>query len=80
LTARSAGDAAPASEKGVLNSLSSKSGDERRSIAARLLEDGGLPLGLQLLDSADGDAALFKVASRVAAAAFGRAGLVGAGD
>ncbi len=42
-----------------------------------LLEDEGLPLGLQLLGGADRDAALFEVASWVAGDAFGRADLVG---
>ena len=43
-----------------------------------LLEDEGLPLGLQLLGGANRDAALFEVASWVAADAFGRPDLVGA--
>jgi Asp-tRNA(Asn)/Glu-tRNA(Gln) amidotransferase A subunit family amidase len=43
-----------------------------------LLEDEGLPLGLQLLGATDRDAALFEVASWVAGDAFGRADLVGA--
>ena len=44
-----------------------------------LLQDEGLPLGLQLLGATDRDAALFGVASWVARDAFGRADLVGAG-
>ena len=43
-----------------------------------LLEDDGMPLGLQLLGGANRDAALFEVAGWVAADAFGRADLVGA--
>ena len=43
-----------------------------------LLEDEGLPLGLQLLGGTDRDAALFEVAGWVAADAFGRTDLVGA--
>jgi Asp-tRNA(Asn)/Glu-tRNA(Gln) amidotransferase A subunit family amidase len=43
-----------------------------------LLEDEGLPLGLQLLGGMDRDAALFEVASWVAADGFGRSDLVGA--
>ena len=42
-----------------------------------LLQDEGLPLGLQLLGGTDRDAALFEVASWVARDAFGRADLVG---
>jgi len=42
-----------------------------------LLEDEGLPLGLQLLGATDRDAALFEVASWVAGDAFGRVDLVG---
>jgi Asp-tRNA(Asn)/Glu-tRNA(Gln) amidotransferase A subunit family amidase len=41
-----------------------------------LLEDEGLPLGLQLLGGANRDAALFEVAAWVAADAFGRPDLV----
>jgi Asp-tRNA(Asn)/Glu-tRNA(Gln) amidotransferase A subunit family amidase len=43
-----------------------------------LLEDEGLPLGLQLLGGANRDAALFEVASWVASDAFSRPDLVGA--
>jgi Asp-tRNA(Asn)/Glu-tRNA(Gln) amidotransferase A subunit family amidase len=43
-----------------------------------LLEDEGLPLGLQLLGATDRDAALFETASWVAGEAFGRRDLVGA--
>jgi Asp-tRNA(Asn)/Glu-tRNA(Gln) amidotransferase A subunit family amidase len=43
-----------------------------------LLQDEGLPLGLQLLGSIDRDAALFDIANWVAREAFGRADLVGA--
>ena len=43
-----------------------------------LLEDEGLPLGLQLLGRANHDAPLFEVASWVAGEAFGRPDLVGA--
>jgi Asp-tRNA(Asn)/Glu-tRNA(Gln) amidotransferase A subunit family amidase len=43
-----------------------------------LLEDEGLPLGLQLLGTTDRDAALFEVASFVAQDVFNRADLVGA--
>jgi Asp-tRNA(Asn)/Glu-tRNA(Gln) amidotransferase A subunit family amidase len=43
-----------------------------------LLQDEGLPLGLQLLGATGRDAALFEVAGWVAADAFGRADLVGA--
>ncbi len=43
-----------------------------------LLQDEGLPLGLQLLGATDRDAALFEVANWVARDAFGRADLVGA--
>jgi Asp-tRNA(Asn)/Glu-tRNA(Gln) amidotransferase A subunit family amidase len=43
-----------------------------------LLEDEGLPLGLQLLGGANRDSALFEVASWVAGDAFGRPDLVGA--
>jgi Asp-tRNA(Asn)/Glu-tRNA(Gln) amidotransferase A subunit family amidase len=43
-----------------------------------LLQDEGLPLGLQLLGTTDRDAALFDVANWVAREAFGRADLVGA--
>jgi Asp-tRNA(Asn)/Glu-tRNA(Gln) amidotransferase A subunit family amidase len=42
-----------------------------------LLEDEGLPLGLQLLGGADRDAALFEVAGWVAVDAYGRTDLVG---
>jgi Asp-tRNA(Asn)/Glu-tRNA(Gln) amidotransferase A subunit family amidase len=42
-----------------------------------LLEDEGLPLGLQLLGGADRDAALFEVAVWVAGDVFGRADLLG---
>jgi Asp-tRNA(Asn)/Glu-tRNA(Gln) amidotransferase A subunit family amidase len=42
-----------------------------------LLEDQGLPLGLQLLGSMDRDAALFEAASWIVGDAFGRADLVG---
>jgi Asp-tRNA(Asn)/Glu-tRNA(Gln) amidotransferase A subunit family amidase len=42
-----------------------------------LLQEGGLPLGLQLLCANGRDAALFEVAGCVAADAFGRADLVG---
>ena len=45
-----------------------------------LLEDEGLPLGLQLLGGTDRDAALVEVAAWVAADAFGRGDLVGATD
>ena len=45
-----------------------------------LLEDEGLPLGLQLLGGTDRDAALAEVAAWVAADAFGRVDLVGAAD
>jgi Asp-tRNA(Asn)/Glu-tRNA(Gln) amidotransferase A subunit family amidase len=45
-----------------------------------LLQDEGLPLGLQLLGATDRDAALFDVANWVARDAFGRADLVGAGS
>ena len=45
-----------------------------------LLEDEGLPLGLQLLGGTDRDAALVEVAAWVAADAFGRRDLVGAAD
>jgi hypothetical protein len=44
-----------------------------------LLQDEGLPLGLQLLGAIDRDAALFEVANWVARDAFDRADLVGAG-
>ena len=43
-----------------------------------LLQDEGLPLGLQLLGGAGRDAALFAVATWVAVDAFGRSDLVGA--
>jgi Asp-tRNA(Asn)/Glu-tRNA(Gln) amidotransferase A subunit family amidase len=43
-----------------------------------LLQDEGLPLGLQLLGATDRDAALFEVANWMARDAFGRADLVGA--
>ena len=43
-----------------------------------LLQDEGLPLGLQLLGATGRDAALFEVAGCVAVDAFGRADLVGA--
>jgi Asp-tRNA(Asn)/Glu-tRNA(Gln) amidotransferase A subunit family amidase len=43
-----------------------------------LLQDEGLPLGLQLLGATDRDAALFEVANWVVRDAFGRADLVGA--
>ena len=43
-----------------------------------LLQDEGLPLGLQLLGMTDRDAALFDVANWVASVAFGRTDLVGA--
>jgi Asp-tRNA(Asn)/Glu-tRNA(Gln) amidotransferase A subunit family amidase len=42
-----------------------------------LLQDEGLPLGLQLLGATDRDAALFDVANWVASDAFGRMDLVG---
>jgi Asp-tRNA(Asn)/Glu-tRNA(Gln) amidotransferase A subunit family amidase len=48
------------------------------AITIPLLEDEGLPLGLQLLGGTDRDAALFEVAAWVAADVFGRADLVGA--
>jgi len=47
------------------------------AITLPLLEDEGLPLGLQLLGGMDRDAALFEVASWVAADGFGRSDLVG---
>lgn len=47
------------------------------AITLPLLEDEGLPLGLQLLGWMNGDAALFEMASWVAADAFGRNDLVG---
>ena len=43
-----------------------------------LLEDEGLPLGLQLLGGANRDSALFEVAGWVAGDAFGQPDLVGA--
>jgi len=43
-----------------------------------LLQDEGLPLGLQLLGVTDRDAALFEVANWVVRDAFDRADLVGA--
>lgn len=43
-----------------------------------LLADEGLPLGLQLLGGANGDAALFEAACWVAGDAFGRTDLIGA--
>jgi Asp-tRNA(Asn)/Glu-tRNA(Gln) amidotransferase A subunit family amidase len=43
-----------------------------------LLEDEGMPLGLQLLGATDRDAALFEVATWISRDAFGRADLVGA--
>ena len=47
------------------------------AITLPLLEDEGLPLGLQLLGWMNGDASLFEVASWVASDAFGRSDLVG---
>jgi Asp-tRNA(Asn)/Glu-tRNA(Gln) amidotransferase A subunit family amidase len=47
------------------------------AITLPLLEDEGMPLGLQLLGNSDRDAALFEVAAWLAAEAFGRADLVG---
>ena len=47
------------------------------AITLPLLEDEGMPLGLQLLGGMDRDAALFEVAAWVTADAFGRADLVG---
>lgn len=47
------------------------------AITLPLLEDEGLPLGLQLLGSMDRDAGLFEVARWVADEAFGRSDLVG---
>ena len=48
------------------------------AITLPLLNDEGLPLGLQLLGATDRDAALFDVANWVARDAFDRADLVGA--
>lgn len=45
-----------------------------------LLEDAGLPLGLQLMGGAGRDAALFEVASWVVGDAWGRADLIGVAD
>jgi len=47
------------------------------AITLPLLEDEGLPLGLQLLGWMNGDASLFEVANWVASDAFGRSDLVG---
>jgi Asp-tRNA(Asn)/Glu-tRNA(Gln) amidotransferase A subunit family amidase len=68
----------------------SSTGDPAMNVAASLLgcpaltlpllEDEGLPLGLQLLGGADRDAALFEVAVWVADCAYGRADLIGAGS
>jgi Asp-tRNA(Asn)/Glu-tRNA(Gln) amidotransferase A subunit family amidase len=48
------------------------------ALTVPLLQDEGLPLGLQLLGATDRDAALFELASFVAQDVFGRADLVGA--
>ena len=48
------------------------------ALTVPLLEDEGLPLGLQLLGATDKDAALFGVATWVAREVFGRDDLVGA--
>jgi Asp-tRNA(Asn)/Glu-tRNA(Gln) amidotransferase A subunit family amidase len=48
------------------------------AITIPLLEDEGLPLGLQLLGGTDHDAALFEITGFVAQDVFGRADLVGA--
>jgi Asp-tRNA(Asn)/Glu-tRNA(Gln) amidotransferase A subunit family amidase len=47
------------------------------AITLPLLEDEGLPVGLQLMGGADRDAALFGVAAWIADEAFGRSDLVG---
>ena len=50
------------------------------ALSLPVLEDEGLPLGLQLIGAADGDAALFELAAGVLGAVLDRRDLIGLGE